>query len=173
MAMMLLRMKYSAKTRQSRGVQNKFSEAPMENLFNAYAAHKNIPVDDFSFTCNSNDGNKIKISPTHTAKMLNLEASDDRLVHVIIHVTFSNVFNLVIRSGSGEEITFKIKKDSQLNKAFAAYCERVGVALESVRFLFDGEAVRGEKTLRGIGMKQDYTVIEAVMEQTGGFSFRD
>lgn len=42
---------------------------------------------------------------------------------------------------SNNEVFFKIKKDTKLNKLMKAFCERQGKAQQSVRFLFDGQRV--------------------------------
>ena len=48
-----------------------------------------------------------------------------------------------------------------------AFCQRQGVALSSVRFLFDGDRINPEQTPDSLGM-EDNDSIDVVMEQVGG-----
>jgi small ubiquitin-related modifier len=43
------------------------------------------------------------------------------------------------------EVFFKIKRSTQLKKLMDAYCERQGKATSSVRFLYDGIRIQGNK----------------------------
>lgn len=47
---------------------------------------------------------------------------------------------------NNNEVFFKIKRSTQLNKLMNAFCERQGKQLSTVRFLFDGTRVRPEDT---------------------------
>ena len=53
---------------------------------------------------------------------------------------------LKVRDQGGEEMFFKVKKNTKLSKVMTAFAERRGVALTSLRFLLDGERVNGEDT---------------------------
>jgi hypothetical protein len=44
------------------------------------------------------------------------------------------------------EVFFKIKRSTQLKKLMEAYCERQGKAVNSVRFLYDGERIQPTNT---------------------------
>ncbi|EDO45837.1 predicted protein, partial [Nematostella vectensis] len=65
------------------------------------------------------------------------------------------------------EVHFKIKKTTQLKKLKAAYCDRQGVQMNSVRFLFDGQRINDDQTPKQLEMEDD-DVIEVYQEQTGG-----
>jgi len=75
--------------------------------------------------------------------------------------------NLKVASQDGNEIFFKIKRDTPLKRLLDAYCERQGVDHTNIRFLYDGERVADESTPNQMGM-EDQDVIDAVLEQTGG-----
>lgn len=45
----------------------------------------------------------------------------------------------VCGQGSDGDIFFKIKKTTPFAKLFAAYCEKTGKSVNSIRFMFDGE----------------------------------
>ncbi|GLC44482.1 hypothetical protein PLESTM_001604700 [Pleodorina starrii] len=49
-----------------------------------------------------------------------------------------NVINLVVKDQTGNEVHFKVKMKTKLEKVFNAYCNKKGVEPSSVRFLFDG-----------------------------------
>lgn len=67
----------------------------------------------------------------------------------------------------GSEVYFKIKKKTKLEKLMQAYCNRLGQHMDAVRFLYDGERVKPEKTPLDMGI-EDGDVIDAMVQQTGG-----
>eukprot|EP00494_Astrolonche_serrata_P027054 UN27317 len=75
--------------------------------------------------------------------------------------------NLKVKSQDGNEVYFKVKKTTQLNKLMSAYCSRVGKELGTVRFLFDGERIQPEATPEQLDM-EDEDEIDAMVEQHGG-----
>eukprot|EP00033_Pygsuia_biforma_P000844 GCRY01000982.1.p1 GENE.GCRY01000982.1~~GCRY01000982.1.p1 ORF type:complete len:120 (-),score=10.74 GCRY01000982.1:38-397(-) len=76
--------------------------------------------------------------------------------------------NLKVVSSDGNEVFFKIKRVTPLNKLMKAYCQRVGVEFESVRFLFDGERITADKTPNDYDM-EDNDEIEVHVAQIGGW----
>lgn len=74
---------------------------------------------------------------------------------------------LKVRSPDGSEVYFKIKRRTKLEKLMTAYCNRLGQSIDSVRFLYDGERVKPEKTPMDLGI-EDGDVIDAMVQQTGG-----
>ena len=50
-------------------------------------------------------------------------------------------------------VFFKLKHDTKLGKLMRAFCQRQGVAMESVRFLFDGKRIRENQTPNELGME--------------------
>ena len=55
----------------------------------------------------------------------------------------------------GDEVYFKVKPTTLLQKIFDAYANRKGVAGDSLRFLFKGSRVDGEQTCADIGLEDD------------------
>ncbi len=51
---------------------------------------------------------------------------------------------------------------------FEAYCQRIGCDKNAIRFSFDGNRISSDDTAEKIGM-EDGDVIDAMIEQTGGF----
>lgn len=68
---------------------------------------------------------------------------------------------------NNNELMFKIKKSTKLEKLMAVFCERHGKEPGSVRFLFDGKRVQGSDTPDGLEM-EDGDTLEVYQEQRGG-----
>lgn len=79
----------------------------------------------------------------------------------------SEHINLKVMGQDNTEVHFKIKKTTQLRKLKQAYCDRQGVPLNSLRFLFDGQRINDDQTPKDLDMEDD-DVIEVYQEQTGG-----
>ena len=47
---------------------------------------------------------------------------------------------------NNNEVFFKIKRSTKLEKLMTAFCERQGKSLQSVRFLFEGQRVQATDT---------------------------
>jgi len=82
--------------------------------------------------------------------------------------------NLKVVTQDGNEIVFNLKQTTPLGKLMEAYCNRHGVALDSVRFLFDGHRLRTTDTPWRVHdtywpspHMQDGDVIDVVVEQQG------
>ncbi|KAL9657414.1 hypothetical protein ABK040_014401 [Willaertia magna] len=76
--------------------------------------------------------------------------------------------NIRVVNGEGVEVFFKIKKSTPLKKLMEAYCKRQGLMSSAVRFTFDGNRLSGNETAEQLDM-EDKDVIDAMVEQTGGF----
>lgn len=82
-----------------------------------------------------------------------------RADHLNIKVTDNN-----------NELMFKIKKSTNLEKLMKAFCDRHGKAPDTVRFLFDGKRVQDYDTPDGLEM-EDGDTIEVFYQQKGGSAF--
>jgi small ubiquitin-related modifier len=78
---------------------------------------------------------------------------------------------LTIKGNDNDKVYFKVKKSTKLKKLMDAYCGRLGVQAESVRFMFDGDRLNPESSAEDAGM-EDGDEIDAMVEQTGGSSVR-
>uniref|UniRef100_A0A674J6A4 Small ubiquitin like modifier 1 n=1 Tax=Terrapene triunguis TaxID=2587831 RepID=A0A674J6A4_9SAUR len=67
------------------------------------------------------------------------------------------------------EIHFKVKMTTHLKKLKESYCQRQGVPMNSLRFLFEGQRITDNHTPKELGMEEE-DVIEVYQEQTGGHS---
>ncbi|KAL7076461.1 hypothetical protein ACQ4LE_004182 [Meloidogyne hapla] len=65
------------------------------------------------------------------------------------------------------EVHFRVKFGTSMGKLKKAYAERTGVAVNTLRFLFDGRRVNDDDTPKSLEMEED-DVIEVYQEQLGG-----
>ena len=75
--------------------------------------------------------------------------------------------NLRVCSQDGNEVYFKIRKNTDMKKLMTAYCERVGVTQDSTRFLYNGDRITPLQNAIALEM-EDNDVIDAVLAQVGG-----
>lgn len=68
---------------------------------------------------------------------------------------------------SNNEVFFKIKRTTKLEKLMRAFCDRQGKDSNTVRFLFDGVKVAKDDTPEGLDMS-DGDTLEVHQEQIGG-----
>ncbi|KAK4154027.1 ubiquitin-related domain-containing protein [Chaetomidium leptoderma] len=68
---------------------------------------------------------------------------------------------------NNNEVFFKIKRSTKLEKLMTAFCERQGKTPASVRFLFEGQRVQPTDTPDTLEM-QDGDTLEVHQEQVGG-----
>lgn len=79
-----------------------------------------------------------------------------------------NVLSLTVRSG-GEEVVFKVKKDTKMSKIFSAYASQKGIDPATMRFTFDGKRLAADETPKMLEM-EDGDQIDVHIEQLGGFA---
>ncbi|RKU42685.1 small ubiquitin-related modifier 3 [Coniochaeta pulveracea] len=84
------------------------------------------------------------------------DAPEAQPEHLNIKVTDNN-----------NEVFFKIKRNTKLEKLMMAFCERQAKSLNSVRFLFDGQRVQPTDTPDTLEMT-DGDTLEVHQEQVGG-----
>ncbi|GMP99719.1 hypothetical protein CsSME_00047081 [Camellia sinensis var. sinensis] len=72
----------------------------------------------------------------------------------------------------GNEVYFRIKRNTQLRKLMTAYCDRQSLDPKSIVFLFDGRRIHAEQTPDQLGM-EDCDEVDAMLHQTGGGGFGD
>ena len=79
--------------------------------------------------------------------------------------------NIRIRDQTGEETFFKVKLTTKLDKVFNAYSTRKGVRATDLRFLYDGQRVRGDETPGKCGTPpvcmEDGDQLDCMREQGG------
>ncbi|KAI1647784.1 ubiquitin family protein [Daldinia loculata] len=72
---------------------------------------------------------------------------------------------------NNNEVFFKIKRSTKLEKLMTAFCERQGKVVDSVRFLFEGQRVQKSDTPDSLEMA-DGDTLEVHQEQVGGVCYR-
>jgi len=76
--------------------------------------------------------------------------------------------NIKVTDGNNE-VFFKIKRTTKLEKLMKAFCERQGKDPKTVRFLFEGSRVQTTDSPDSLEMA-DGDSLEVYQEQIGGFS---
>ena len=71
---------------------------------------------------------------------------------------------LKVVSQDGHERFFKMRLDTKLEKLMRAFCQREGIDIHSVRFLFDGHRIRENRTPMELEMEES-DIIDVVVEQ--------
>ena len=75
--------------------------------------------------------------------------------------------NLSVESPSGAPLQFRIKKTTPFRKLMDAYCKKLGLSKEAVRFTFDGNRIREVDNPKACGV-EDGDEIDVFQEQQGG-----
>ncbi|KAI0324290.1 small ubiquitin-like modifier [Cubamyces sp. BRFM 1775] len=75
--------------------------------------------------------------------------------------------NIKVTTQTGEEVFFKIKRSTKLNKLQVAYANKVGKDVNSIRFLYDGARIGDDDTPASLDM-EDNDSIDVMVEQVGG-----
>lgn len=79
----------------------------------------------------------------------------------------AKTINLKVATQDGNEIFFKCKMTTPLSKLMNAFCQRQGVTMNSVRFLFDGSRINVDQTPKDLEM-EDGDTIDVMVQQEGG-----
>lgn len=77
--------------------------------------------------------------------------------------------NVKVVSSTGDEVFFKIKRNTKLSKLQGAYANKVGKDVGSIRFLYDGSRINDDDTPSTLDM-EDNDTIDVMVEQVGGSS---
>lgn len=73
----------------------------------------------------------------------------------------------VITSDMNNEVHFKVKFNTVLGRLKRSYCNKLGLQVEELRFVFDGHRITDTDTPKDLNMEND-DVIEIYQERTGG-----
>jgi small ubiquitin-related modifier len=74
---------------------------------------------------------------------------------------------LRVRDQHGDEMFFKVKKETKLSKLMDAYASRKGINAGSLRFTLDGQRIQKEDTPKMLEMEED-DQIDVMLETIGG-----
>jgi len=75
--------------------------------------------------------------------------------------------NIKVVSSTGEEVFFKIKRNTKLSKLQLAYAQKIGKDVGTIRFLYDGDRINEEDTPQSLDMEEN-DAIDVMVEQVGG-----
>ena len=78
-----------------------------------------------------------------------------------------NISLTVADQSGGAPVQFRIKKTTPLRKLMDAYCKKLGLSKQAVRFTFDGNRLREQDTPKASGI-DDGDEIDVFQEQQGG-----
>ncbi|KIN99164.1 hypothetical protein M404DRAFT_155796 [Pisolithus tinctorius Marx 270] len=73
--------------------------------------------------------------------------------------------NVKVVSSTGDEVFFKIKRNTKLSKLQGAYANKVGKDVASIRFLYDGNRINEDDTPASLDM-EDNDTIDVMVERT-------
>ncbi|GMS82546.1 hypothetical protein PENTCL1PPCAC_4721 [Pristionchus entomophagus] len=79
----------------------------------------------------------------------------------------SEYIKLKVVGQDSNEVHFRVKWGTTMAKLQKSYADRTGVAVTSLRFLFDGRRINADDTPKTLEMEED-DVIEVYQEQLGG-----
>lgn len=77
------------------------------------------------------------------------------------------VISIKVRSQHGEEVFFKIKPHTVMEKVIKAFAERIGTDQSSIRLTFDGQRILPTQTAAELEL-QDNDVIDVMEFMVGG-----
>jgi small ubiquitin-related modifier len=96
-----------------------------------------------------------------------MSAETEKKIEPVATDTESEHISLRVVSQDGGEVLFKIKKQTPMRRLMEAYCQRMAVPVNGVRFLFDGNRVQPDNTPKSLDMA-DKDIIDVVLQQVGG-----
>lgn len=76
--------------------------------------------------------------------------------------------NVKVKDSDGNEVQFKIKRNTPLSKLMNAYAARLGVGVDTYKFMFDGHRLQKDDTPDSLDM-EDMDCIDAFVDQVGGW----
>ncbi|KAG7119236.1 Ubiquitin-like protein pmt3/smt3 like [Verticillium longisporum] len=100
------------------------------------------------------------IKPIQTHRLISSPNHRPRYAEAVEHLNIKVTDN-------NNEVFFKIKKSTKLEKLMNAFCDRQGKAFNTVRFVFEGQRVQPTDTPSALEMA-DGDTLEVYQEQVGG-----
>ncbi|XAR58692.1 hypothetical protein NMG60_11014184 [Bertholletia excelsa] len=96
----------------------------------------------------------------------NLRSSNDLRMEEIRNENGTTFVTLRLQRQDEGDKFFRIRRDLPLRRLMLAYCERLGLHIDAVRFCFDGKRVKDSQTANDLEMK-DGDVIDAFSDMLG------
>ena len=60
-----------------------------------------------------------------------------------------------LRDQTGDETFFKVKPTTKMQKVFDTYAKRKSQQVDNLRFLMDGERIKGDQTVKQLELEND------------------
>ncbi|TVY29388.1 Small ubiquitin-related modifier [Lachnellula hyalina] len=79
--------------------------------------------------------------------------------------------NIKVRDQDGNEMVFRIKGHTRMQKVIDAYCKAGGIDPHSRRFTIEGHRIQNQDTPTSLEM-EDEDIVEVFVEQQGGVLLR-
>lgn len=76
-------------------------------------------------------------------------------------------FPIRVVNQNGNELFFKVRPTTSVQKLIDAYCKRMSTSASAVRFMVDGERMVGDKTISDYDLKEE-DIVDVLLQQTGG-----
>lgn len=83
----------------------------------------------------------------------------------------SSTMSIKVKDRDNNEVLFKVKPTTKFSKMFDAFCSKMKINVDDVRFLFDGARLRGEQCPNDVAM-EDEDEVDCFAFMTGGSFFR-
>ena len=78
-----------------------------------------------------------------------------------------NTVTLRVKDQHGDEMFFKVKKETKMLKIMDAYAQRKGISKQSLRFTMDGDRINDEDTPKMLELEEN-DQIDVMLETVGG-----
>ena len=79
----------------------------------------------------------------------------------------SATITLRVKDQQNDEMFFKVKKDTKMQKIMDAYAARKGVQTMALRFALDGDRIKPDDTPKMLELEEN-DQIDVMLEQVGG-----
>lgn len=144
-------------------------DTPFSKVFQAFAAQKGVDLNSLRFTF---DGDRLK--DTSTPKMYEMEDGD--IISVMTDQTGGSSeaepigeqpITIKVKSNTGDEVAFRVKKTTKLGKIFDAYASKLGTNVDQLRFQIDGSRINKDDTPKTLEL-DDNDTIDVFLETVGG-----
>ena len=80
-----------------------------------------------------------------------------------------NTVTLRVKDQHGDEMFFKVKKETKMLKIMDAYAQRKGISRGSLRFAMDGQRIHNDDTPKMLELEEN-DQIDVMLETVGGYT---
>jgi hypothetical protein len=149
------------------------NETKLREVFTSYAERRGQGIGSLRFRF---EGKNLKIDGEETPKLL--EMQDGGEIDVFWEQRGGGEdeseepkgdkqLTIVVKNQDGDEMFFKVKRETKMGKIFDAYAQRKGIASNSLKFMLDGERIQADNTPKMLEL-EDQDQIDVQIDQVGG-----